>query len=149
MCRSTSFFNHQVCVLHCLLAFGMLACLKNNTIKPAHVVTSIQQSAVLKGHLFLWPSGDLLIQVWLKLAKLTNNYHLCFLHFHETHLLWQGAGFLFGKQKMSYASICLSIPFPFFPCIPSYCACNFSFKLLVTSKRENKYVGKLFLQYIM
>jgi hypothetical protein len=33
-----------------------------NTVKPAHVVTSIKQSPVLKGHL---PNCDLLIQVWL------------------------------------------------------------------------------------
>jgi len=38
-----------------------------NTVKPAHEVTSIKQSPVLKGHiirpLFLGPNGDLLIQV--------------------------------------------------------------------------------------
>jgi hypothetical protein len=35
-----------------------------NTIKPAHVFTSIKQSPVLKGHI-LYSKGDLLIQVRL------------------------------------------------------------------------------------
>ena len=35
------------------------------TVTVVHVVTSIKQSPVLKGHLFISPKGDFLIHVWL------------------------------------------------------------------------------------
>jgi hypothetical protein len=72
--------KNLLCICEILIRIRCLL----STVVPAHVVTIIKQSLVLKGHLFLvlsWkisyeirplslcPNGDLLIQVWLYFSR--------------------------------------------------------------------------------